>query len=92
MPPDMEGICKYYIEETATDNRKRGGPHIWGLNVRLTSHHRKTCYEMSQTALEWRDSLGKQTMLSKMDMRFGTWNERCLYRAGTLMTVVKNVC
>jgi hypothetical protein len=52
LPPDMEGICRYYIEERVKDSRKRGGPHTWGLNVHLTSHHRKACYEMSQRALE----------------------------------------
>jgi hypothetical protein len=26
-----------------------------------------------------------------MDMRFGTWNVRCLYRAGSLMTVGKEI-
>jgi hypothetical protein len=26
-----------------------------------------------------------------MDMRFGIWNLRCLYRAGSLMTVAKEI-
>jgi hypothetical protein len=26
-----------------------------------------------------------------MDMRFGTWNVRCLYRAGSLMTVSREL-
>jgi hypothetical protein len=33
------------------------------------------------------DSLNIQPKLWKMDMRFGTRNVRCLYRAGSLMTV-----
>jgi hypothetical protein len=35
------------------------------------------------------DNLDKQSKLRKMDMRFGTWNIRSLYRAGTLMTTAK---
>jgi hypothetical protein len=30
-------------------------------------------------------------MLKKMDMRFGTWNVRSVYRAGSLMTVSKEI-
>jgi hypothetical protein len=30
-------------------------------------------------------------MLRKMDMRFGMWNVRSLYRAGSLMTVAKEI-
>jgi hypothetical protein len=30
-------------------------------------------------------------MLRKMDMRFGTWNVRSLYRTGPLMTVAKEI-
>jgi exonuclease III len=37
------------------------------------------------------DSLDKQHQLKKMDMRFGTWNVRSLYRAGSLMTVAKEM-
>jgi translation initiation factor 6 (eIF-6) len=32
----------------------------------------------------WVDSLEKQPQLKKVDMRFGTWNVRSLYRAGLL--------
>jgi hypothetical protein len=31
--------------------------------------------------------LDEQSKLRNMDMRFGTWNVRSLYRAGSLMTV-----
>jgi hypothetical protein len=37
----------------------------------------------------WMDSLGKQSTLRKMDMRFGTLIIRHLYRTGSLVTVVK---
>jgi hypothetical protein len=37
------------------------------------------------------DSLDKRPKLRKMGMRFGTWKVRSLYRAGSLMTVVKEI-
>jgi hypothetical protein len=39
------------------------------------------CYKRPPT---WTDSLDNKTKLRKMDMRFGTWNVRNLYRAGCL--------
>jgi hypothetical protein len=35
------------------------------------------------------DSLDKRHKRKKMDMRFGTWNARSPYRAGSLMAVAK---
>jgi hypothetical protein len=37
------------------------------------------------------DYLDKLPKLKKMDMRFGTWNVRSVYRAGSLMAVVKEM-
>jgi hypothetical protein len=37
------------------------------------------------------DSLDKRPQLNKMDVRFGMWNVRSLYRAGLLMTVEKQI-
>jgi hypothetical protein len=37
------------------------------------------------------DSLDKRTKLREMDMRFGTWNERSLYIAGSLMIIAKEI-
>jgi hypothetical protein len=37
------------------------------------------------------DSLDKRPKLKKMGMRFGTWNVRSLYRAGSLVTVAKTM-
>jgi hypothetical protein len=45
---------------------------------------------MSQRISDWTDYLDKRPRLKKMDMRFGTWNVRSLYRAGSLMTVFGN--
>jgi hypothetical protein len=35
------------------------------------------------------DSLDKRPKLKKMDMRFGTWNVRSMYRAGSIRTVAE---
>jgi hypothetical protein len=37
------------------------------------------------------DSLDKQPKCWNMDMRFGIWNIRSLYRAGSLMTVLREL-
>jgi hypothetical protein len=39
----------------------------------------------------WTDSLDKQPKRKKMDMRFGTWNARSMYRVGTLRTVAEEI-
>jgi hypothetical protein len=39
----------------------------------------------------WADSLEKPCKLGKMDMRFGAWNVRSLYWAGSLRTVAKEI-
>jgi hypothetical protein len=39
----------------------------------------------------WADSLDKRPKLRKMDMRFGTWNVRSLYRTVSLMTIAKAI-
>jgi hypothetical protein len=39
----------------------------------------------------WTDSLDKRPKQQDMDMRFGLWNVRSLYRAGSLMTVSREL-
>jgi hypothetical protein len=39
----------------------------------------------------WTDSVHKRPKRRNMDMRFGTWNVRSLYRVGSLMTVSKEL-
>jgi hypothetical protein len=46
------------------------------------------CHNGPQT---WSDSFDKQPELRKMDMRFGTWNVRSLYKEGSLMTVANEI-
>jgi hypothetical protein len=46
------------------------------------------CHKGSQT---WMDSLDKRPKLRKIDMRFSTWNAGNIYRAGSLLTVMKEI-
>jgi exonuclease III len=39
----------------------------------------------------WMDSLDKRAKRKKMDMRFGTWNVRSMYRAGSLRAVAEEI-
>jgi hypothetical protein len=39
----------------------------------------------------WTDTLEKSPKLRNMDIRFGTWNERNLYRADLFVTVLKEL-
>jgi hypothetical protein len=46
----------------------------------------------NQTELQtWADSLDKQPRKWNMDMRFGLWNVRSLYRAGSIITVLREL-
>ena len=51
----------------------------------LTTPHRKSwlCYEQEQMPRTWTDTFVRLKQW-KSDMRFGTWNVRSLYRAGSL--------
>jgi hypothetical protein len=46
------------------------------------------CHKEPQT---WTDSLDKWPKLRKKDMSFGTWNIISLYRAGSLLTIAKEI-
>jgi hypothetical protein len=39
----------------------------------------------------WMDFLDKRHKQKKMDMRFGTWNIRSMYRAGSLRAVAEEI-
>jgi hypothetical protein len=61
--------------------------------VGLTTLHRKkqTYYGNIMRASDLDGSLNKQPKRRNMDMRFGTWNIRSLYRMGSLMTVSREL-
>jgi hypothetical protein len=71
----------------------RGDSPDWGLGVGLTTPHLRNklvtkCHKGPQS---WADSLDKRTELRKIDVRFGTWNIRSLYRAVSLMKVERGI-
>jgi hypothetical protein len=72
----------------------RGGPPAWRLGVGLTTTRNKKnklvmkCHKRPRA---WTDSINKRSKIGKMNMRFGMWDVRSLYRAGSLMTVAKEL-
>jgi hypothetical protein len=39
----------------------------------------------------WTDFLDKRPKQKKMDMKYGTWNVRSMYRAGSLRAVAEEI-
>jgi hypothetical protein len=67
----------------------RGGPPAWGLGGGVTTPHRKKKKHVTKChrgPRNWTDTL-ERPKAKKMDMRFGTWNVRSLYRPGSLKPV-----
>jgi hypothetical protein len=66
-----------------------GGPPSGGLGVGLTTPHSKmklvTKHLTEPQTLK--NSLDKRPKRRNMDIRFGTWNIRSLFRVGSLITV-----
>jgi hypothetical protein len=87
----MEGSCEY-VKYAVTDSRQRmvlqlGG---WELGYQLAVKNKLVAKWHIGPPI-WTDSLYELPKLREMDLRFGTWNERNLYRAGSLMTVAKEI-
>jgi hypothetical protein len=61
--------------------------------VELTTLHLKKKLVMTNLhkPQTWRDTLDKRPKIRNMDTRFGTWNVRSLYRAGSLMIVLREL-
>jgi hypothetical protein len=57
----------------------------------LTTPHckKKLVNKRSKKSQTWTDSLVKRPKGKKMNMRFGTWNVRSMYRAGSLRAVAE---
>jgi hypothetical protein len=59
----------------------------------ITALHRKNKFD-TKTTIEpqtWTDSLDRQLKRRNMDIRFGLWNVRSLYRTGSLMTISREL-
>ena len=70
----------------------RSGPPAWGFGVTLTTSHckNKGVQKRHTGPPNWTDNL-ERPWQRKMDMRFGTWNVRSLYRAGALGLVTSEL-
>jgi hypothetical protein len=71
----------------------RGGPSAWELGVGLTTlyHKNKLVTKNLTEPRTWTDSLDKRPKRRNMDMRFGNWNVRSLYKVGSLKTVSREL-
>jgi hypothetical protein len=71
----------------------KGWSSSLGLGVGLTTPHRKkqTVTKSYTKPRSWTDSLDERSKERNMDVTFGTWNVRSLYRAGSLMTVSREL-
>jgi hypothetical protein len=71
-----------------------GGPPASELGVGLTTSHSKKKKPVTNNLHKPRtstDPLDKRPKLRNMDMRFGIWYVRSLYRGGSLMTVSREL-
>jgi hypothetical protein len=71
----------------------RGGPPAWGLgeNITTTHHKNEPCYEqLTIKAWTWTEILVRPKQ-RKRDMRFGNWNARNLYSAGSFTAAVREL-
>jgi hypothetical protein len=53
--------------------------------------HCKLVMRVNNEPCIWTDSLDKRSKWWNMDMRFGTWNIRSFYMAGSIMTVLREL-
>jgi hypothetical protein len=81
------------ILKSSSGQTTRGGPPAWGLGVGLKPFTVKNKFVKKNQAQPWTwtDSVDKRLKGRNMDMRFGLWNVQSLYRAGSLMTVSKEL-
>jgi hypothetical protein len=86
-----ETAYRYWISSRGRPTRC--GPPAWTLGVRLITPHlkNKILTKYHKEPRTWKDSLDKRRKLSKIYMRFGSWNVRSLHPAGSLMTVAKEI-
>jgi hypothetical protein len=58
------------------------------VGLKIPRHSKnKLVMKILRKSRTWTDSLDKRPKEKKMDIRFGTWNVRSMYRAGSLRAV-----
>jgi hypothetical protein len=62
-----------------------------GVELQLLTIKNQLVMKCHKGPWTWVDSLDKRPKLRKMDMRFGKWYVKSLYRAGSLVSVAKEL-
>jgi hypothetical protein len=83
----MEGSCEYTQQAVAASRQGWSSSLGVGRGANISSPYIKY-FTGPRT---WTDSLDKRPKLWKMDVQFGAWNVRSLYRAGSLMTAAREI-
>jgi hypothetical protein len=93
-----DGLQIWRVAASILNKRSRTADNEWSSSLGVRLWASKTppvknklvtkCHKGPQTL---KYSLDKRPKLRKMDMRFGTWNVRSMYRAGSLVTVAKKL-
>jgi hypothetical protein len=65
----------------------KGWPSSLGVGRGANKRKKKLVTKQLTESRTSADSLAKGAKRRNMDMRFGTWNVRSMYRAGSVMTV-----
>jgi hypothetical protein len=91
-----DGLQQWRVAANMLNKQPRTNDRGWsstlGLCVGLTTPHRKSqaCYILMSPGT-WTDPLDKLPNRRNMDMRFVTYNISSLYKAGSLMTVSREL-
>jgi hypothetical protein len=91
----LDGLHLWRGSANKFNKQSRANDKVSSSRLRLgrgaeNSHRKKeACYETFNRDLDFDVFFDKRPKLRNMDMRFGTWNIRSLYRAGSLVTVLK---
>jgi hypothetical protein len=84
-PAGFQEQTRVYLKEKEC----RGGSPAWGLGMGLTTLiiKKKLVTKQLTESRTWLNSLDKHHKQHNMDTRFGMWNIRSLYRAGSVVKV-----
>jgi hypothetical protein len=63
----------------------------WAWGKKLLAVKNKLVTKDHKQHRTWTDSLDKRPKRKKMDTRFGTWNVRSMYRAGSLRAMAEKI-
>jgi hypothetical protein len=81
----------YGIRRRGEQTRGSAPSSVFGMGLTTPRHKIKFVTKYHKGPRIWTDSLDKRPKLRKMEVQFGVWNVRSLYRAGSLITVAKEV-